>query len=81
MNERTHRYEMTFAPRLVVKADAEGNVLCVDVFINDSLINCFDAFTGTLLNWSSDDMWEEVGQDVRANVMEYLAQLALTDSD
>lgn len=81
MAERTHRYEMTFAPRLVVKADAEGNVLCVDVFINDSLINCFDAFTGTLLNWSSDDMWEEVGQDVRANVMEYIARLALTDAE
>lgn len=81
MNERTHRYEMTFAPRLVVKADAEGNVLCVDVFINDSLINCFDAFTGTLLNWSSDVMWDELGDDVRQRVMGYIAGLALTDTD
>lgn len=72
---------MTFAPRLVVKADAEGNVLCVDVFINDSLINCFDAFTGTLLNWSSDVMWDELGDDVRQRVMGYIAGLALTDTD
>ena len=81
MYERTPRYEMTFTPRLVAKVDSEGYVLCVDLFVNDHLVNCFDSFTGTLMNWSSEDVWEEVGNDVRGKVMGYLASLALADSE
>lgn len=72
---------MVFTPRLVVKSDNEGNVLLVEMFVNDNIVNCFDAFTGTLLNQTPHEIWDEVGDSVRTNVMTYINKLVLAEAD
>lgn len=79
MTERTHRYEMTFLPKLAVKVDANGEVVCCDFFLSDTVVNCYDSVTGTFHNWDNQQLWDELGDDLRSKVMGYLEHLVIAD--
>lgn len=81
MTEPTARYEMTLMPKLTVKVDAQGNVIGADMFINDAVVNCYDQVTGTFHNWTSEEMWEELGEEFHDRVVTCLQKFVLYENN